>query len=74
MNEGNQNAFIKKSIYCPELNKIFSSSTDCAKYILENGIWTGIKLKTAKCRISDILNGIFTEYKGLTFNFVEETE
>lgn len=74
INEGNQNPFIKKSIYCPELNKVFPSSMDCAKYLLENGIWTGIKLKTAKCRISDILNEVFTEYKGLTFKFVEETK
>lgn len=71
-NGGNQNPWTKKPVYCPELNKDFPSSTDCAKYLLENNIWTGIKLKTAKCRISDILNGIFTEYKGLSFRFIEK--
>lgn len=72
VNSGNQNPYVKKSIYCPELDKQFDSSADCARYLIDNKIWQGIKLKTARCRISDILNGIFTEYRGLTFKFIEE--
>lgn len=72
INSGNQNPYVKKPIYCPELDKQFDSSADCARYLIDNKIWQGIKLKTAKCRISDILNGIFTEYRGLTFKFIEE--
>lgn len=70
-NSGNQNPYTKKPIYCPELDKTFESSADCAKYLIDEKIWQGIKLKTAKCRISDILNGIFIEYKGLTFRFID---
>lgn len=67
INSGNQNPFNKKAVYCPELDKQFESCIECAKYLVENNIWKDIKVKTARCRISDILNGIFENYRGLTF-------
>lgn len=60
----------KYRIYCPEINKEFESSVDAANYFINEKIWTGIKLKTAKLRISDVLNGIFPHYKGYTFKKV----
>lgn len=71
-NAGNQNPFIKKAVYCPELDKQFESSAKCAEYLIDNKIWQGIKLKTAKSRISDILNNIFPSYRGLSFKFIDE--
>ena len=40
---------------------------DAAKYFIDNKIWTGIKLKTAKLRVSDVVRGVFPNYKGYTF-------
>lgn len=67
----NQPPFTKKTVYCPELNQKFESEIDCARYLINNKIWRGIKLKTARCRVSDILNGIFPSYKGLSFKFLD---
>lgn len=65
---GNDNPFQGTKIICPELdNKIFESQMDAVRYFIDNGIWTGIKAKTAKCRISDVVNGIFPDYRGYTF-------
>ena len=47
-----------------------NSQIEMAKYFLDNKIWTGIKLKTAKMRISDVVNGNFPDYKGYTFQKV----
>lgn len=59
--------FKNKKVYCPQIDKEFESQTDAAKYFLENKIWTGIKLKTARLRISDVVNGNFPHYKNYTF-------
>lgn len=69
--ESGHTPFQKSKVFCPELNLTFNSQQDCAKYLLENKIWTGIKLKTAKLRISDIVNNVFSSYKGLTFKNVD---
>lgn len=66
-NTGTQNPWVRQAIYCPELDLKFVSCAACADYLVTNNIWSGIKVKTAKCRISDILNGVFTQYKGLSF-------
>lgn len=57
-------------IFCPQLNMTFKTQSEAATYMIENKIWTGIKLKTARIRISDIIRGAFTEYKGYTFTRV----
>ena len=62
---------IKSKIYCPQLDKTFDSQIEAANYFLENKIWTNIKLKTAKLRISDVVRGAFPDYKGYTFEKVE---
>lgn len=64
INGGN---FENTPIYCQELDMEFSSQTDAAHYFIDNKIWTGIKLKTAKLRISDVVRGAFPDYKGYTF-------
>lgn len=53
-------------IHCNELNLDFESITEAGRYMVDNGYWT-VKLKTARCRISDIVNGIFPDYKGYSF-------
>lgn len=64
---GSLTPYQKTKIYCPELDIHCDSQSEMAEYLIQNGIWTGIKLKTAKCRISDIVNGVFPNYRGLTF-------
>ena len=61
------NAFESMKIYCPELKKEFNSQIEAARYMIDNKYWTKIKLKTAKLRISDIINGVFPNYKGYSF-------
>lgn len=63
--------FVSKAVYCPEIDKKFNSQTECAEYFLNEKIWTGIKLKTAKLRISDVVNGNFPHYKNYTFKKVD---
>lgn len=65
------NSFEEKRIYCPELDKEFDSGIEVAKYFIDNKIWTGIKLKTAKLRINDVVKGVFPQYKGYTFKIAE---
>lgn len=64
--------FIAQEIYCPQLDKTFSSQNEAAQYMIDKQIWTGIKLKTAKLRISDMVRGAFSEYKGYTFQKVDK--
>lgn len=59
--------FAGKAIWCPELEMTFPTQAAAAQYFLDNEIWSGIKLKTAKLRISDICRGVFPNYKGYTF-------
>ena len=68
--EGSETPFTKKRIYCPELDKEFESGVEAANYFIDNKIWTGIKVKTAKLRISDVVRGVFPQYKGYTFKAV----
>lgn len=63
--EGEQ--FKTKKVYCPQIDKEFESQIEAANYFIDNKIWTGIKLKTAKLRISDVVNGNFPHYKNYTF-------
>lgn len=66
-NLGQIEPFKKKKVYCKELDLTFESGMDAAKYFIDNKIWTGIKLKTAKLRVSDVVRGVFPNYKGYTF-------
>lgn len=65
--KGSSNIFSTNKVYCPQLDKTFNSQIEAANYMIDNNIWTGIKLKTAKLRISDIVRGAFPDYKGYTF-------
>ena len=65
--DATETAYQKTKIYCPEIDKETDSQIEMAKYFLDNKIWTGIKLKTARLRISDVANGNFPNYKGYTF-------
>ena len=69
-NNGAESPFQKKKIYCPELNKEFDNGTEAAHYFIDNQIWKGIVFKTAKLRISDVMRGVFPDYKGYTFKEV----
>lgn len=53
-------------IHCPELNRDFDSQVEAARYMIDNNLWK-VTLKTAKLRISDVVRGIFPNYKGYTF-------
>lgn len=59
-----------QKIYCPELDKTFETQVEAAKFMLDNKYWENIKLKTAKLRVSDVVRGIFPDYKGYTFQKV----
>lgn len=63
--------FNTTKIYCPELDKIFDSQVEAGHYFIDNNIWTGIKFKTAKIRISDVVRGAFPDYRGYTFKKIE---
>lgn len=64
---GAENPFSKAKVYCPQIDKEFESQQEAAKYMIDNKLWQGIKVKTAKLRISDVVNGYFPDYKGYTF-------
>lgn len=61
-----ENCFQKKKVYCPEINKHFNSQIEASQYFIDN-IWTDIKLKTVKLRISDVVNERINNYRGYTF-------
>lgn len=69
---GSKTPYCSTKIYCPQIDKSFNSQKECAQYFLENKLWSGIKLKTARLRISDIICGVFPDYKGYTFQKIEE--
>lgn len=69
--KGSKTPYQTSKVYCPQIDKSFDSQIECAKYFLENNIWTGIKLKTARLRISDVICGVFPSYKGYSFQKVE---
>ena len=60
-----------KKIYCPQLDMVFNSISEAGRYFQEKKLFGSVKFKTAKCRISDVCNKYFQEYKGYTFNFIE---
>jgi group I intron endonuclease len=66
-NQGCDEPFKNQEIYCPQLDMTFESQVKAAEYMLDNGLWAGIKKKTARLRISDVVNGNFPDYKGYTF-------
>ena len=66
-NSGDGEPFSKTKVYCPQIDKEFDSQQEAARYMLDNKLWQGIKLKTAKLRISDVVNGHFPDYRGYTF-------
>ena len=66
-NNGNNNPWQPQKVYCNELKLEFNSQIEAARYMIEQGYWNGIKLKTARLRLSDIINGIFPSYKGYSF-------
>lgn len=66
-NTGEGEPFSKTKVYCHQIDKEFDSQLEAATYMLDNKLWQGIKLKTAKLRISDVVNGHFPDYKGYTF-------
>lgn len=66
-NKGSQNPWQNQPVHCNELNLDFESQTQAAQYMIDQGYWSGIKLKTGKLRLSDIVNGIFPNYKGYSF-------
>ena len=68
---GAKNAFVKKKVYCPELDKTFESMAEAGNYFINNNIWRGITVKTARLRISDVVRGVFPDYRGYTFQEVE---
>lgn len=70
-NKGTEKVAVPMKIYCPQLDKTFSSQIEAARYMVDNKIWK-VVLKTAKLRISDVVRGIFPDYKGYTFIKVEE--
>ena len=67
---GTKTPFKKKKIYCPQIDKEFNSMVEAARYFVENEIWTGIKEKTAKLRVGDVVRGIMPDYRGYTFEEV----
>lgn len=66
-NQGSETPFIKQRVYCSQIDKEFESIQEAAIYMIDNKIWQGIKLKTAKLRISNVINGYFPDYRGYTF-------
>lgn len=69
-NIGTEHPYENKKVKCIELNKEFDSVTDASKYMIDNNYWNGIKYKTAKLRISDIIRGVFPNYKGYSFTYL----
>lgn len=57
-------------VHCPQINQTFDSQKAAAQYFLDKGIWSGITLKTARLRISDVVRGYFPDYRGYTFEKV----
>lgn len=70
-NKGSQTPWKSQRVHCNELNMDFDSQIDAARYMIEKGYWSGIKLKTGRLRLSDIVNGIFPDYKGYSFKRIE---
>ncbi len=67
-NAGSQEPFKDMCVHCNELDMDFNSQKEAAQYMIDNGYWSGIKLKTARLRLSDIINGLFDNYKGYSFS------
>lgn len=72
-NKGVEKVGVTMKVYCPELDMTFNSQIEAATYMVNNKIWT-VTLKTAKLRISDVVRGIFPDYKGYTFQKLEDEE
>lgn len=66
-NEVKGEPYKAQTVYCPQLDMTFESQIKAAEYMIDNNLWSGIKKKTARLRISDVVNGHFPDYKGYTF-------
>ena len=66
-NSGGENPWQEMKVHCNELDLDFDSQKKAAQYMIDNGYWPGIKLKTARLRLSDLINGLFDNYKGYSF-------
>ena len=70
-NKGAEKVAVAMKVYCPELDKIFNSQIEAARYMVDNKLWK-VTAKTARLRISDVVRGIFPDYKGYTFIRMED--
>ena len=70
-NKGADKVGVPMKVYCANLDKTFDSQTEAANYMVNNKLWK-VSVKTAKLRISDIVRGIFPDYKGYTFVKVDK--
>lgn len=70
-NKTSEQSFKNKKVYCSQIDKVFESQTEAAEYFIDNKIWENIKIKTARLRISDVVRGVFPDYRGYTFKRVE---
>lgn len=61
-----QNFFENKKVKCLQLNLIFNSQIEAAQFMIDNNYWT-VSLKTARLRISDLVNLKLQEYHGYSF-------
>lgn len=68
----NAYSFTQTSVYCPEINKTFNSNKEAAQYFIDNKLFNGVKIKTARDRISDVCNGYIKTYKGYSFSITDK--
>ena len=61
-----QNLFERKKVKCLQLDLIFDSQIEAAQFMIDNKYWN-ISLKTARLRISDLVNLKLQEYHGYSF-------
>lgn len=61
------NPYQKVSVKCNELNLVFNSQVEAAQYMIDNKLWD-VSLKTARLRITDLVNNKIEKYKGYSFS------
>ena len=60
------NPYQKVSVKCNELDLTFNSQIEAAQYMIDNKLWD-VSLKTARLRITDLVNNKIKKYKGYSF-------
>lgn len=60
------NPYQKVSVKCNELDLTFNSQIEAAQYMIDNKLWD-VSLKTARLRITDLVNNKIEKYKGYSF-------